>query len=110
MEFLYTLLSAFGGYFYWKLTTTPGSKINRRVPKVKIKNVQILPSLKITVKGRIIHLHHWVWLTILLCVSFIGPWWLDTWAARGFMVGGALQGLRFPDRGILKKEIKDMTS
>lgn len=101
MEFIYALLSLFGGYYSWKITSTPGSKINKKVPKVKIKNVQFLPTLKITVKGKVLHIHHWMFLTVLTGVSFVGPWWLDTWIMRAFMVGGVLQGLRFPDRNVI---------
>lgn len=103
MELILTALSFLGGYFSWKMTSTPGSRINRRVPRIKIKNVQFLPSCIITVKGRIIHLHHWVYLTLLFCISFVGSGWFDSWTMRSFMIGGVVQGLRFPDRGILKK-------
>jgi hypothetical protein len=95
----------FGGYFSWKLTSTPGSKINKKVPKLKIKNVQLLPSIQITIRGRIIHLHHWMNLSVLLVISiFIGGSILDSWVTRGFLVGGIVQGLRFSDRGSIFKK------
>lgn len=104
VEIFYSILSIFGGYLSSKLICTPGSRINRRLPKVKTKNVQILPSVKIIIRGRIIHLHHWFYYTILLCVSiFVSGGILDSWVARSFIVGIIAQGLRFPDRGIVKK-------
>lgn len=108
VEIVYTILSIFGGYFSLKLTSTPGSRINRRVPKLKIKNLQLLPSIQIRIRGRIIHLHHWMNLSVLLVISiFVGGTILDSWITRGFIMGGIVQGLRFSDRGKIFKKITE---
>jgi hypothetical protein len=104
MPFIYTVLSALFGYTTMKATSHPGSKINKKLPHLKLKNIEFLPSIKITIRGRVIHLHHWFHFTLLLCISiFVTGGILDSWLTRGFLVGGIVQGLRFPDRNIFQK-------
>ena len=104
MNYLLPILSVAVGFITFNITSTPGSKFNRRVPTLKIKNVQLLPSVKITLKGKIIHLHHWLQFSILLFISVvITNGFLDSPIVRGFLVGGMAQGLKFPDRKIVQK-------
>jgi len=105
MELIYTIVSAIFGYGTLRATSHPDSKINRKLPTLKLKNVQILPSIKITIRGHIIHVHHWFHFAILLCISiFVTGGILDSWLTRGFLMGGIAQGLRFSDRRIFSKK------
>lgn len=104
MQIIFTILSAIAGYLSFEFTSKPGSRIYGKVPQIKLKNIQLMPNVKIIIKGRVIHLHHWLQFTILLCISiFVTGGILDSWLTRGFLFGGIVQGLKFPDRGIFKK-------
>lgn len=105
MEYLLSIISAVLGYLSLNVLSTPGSKINRRLPEIKIKKVQIMPSVKILIRGRIIHLHHWFQFTVVLVISiFVSNSFLDSITTRSFLVGGILQGLKFADRSIFSKK------
>jgi len=107
MQEIYTLISAITGYLMLGITSNPNSWIYKKLPRLKYKSFDIFPNIKITIKGRIIHFHHWFSFTILLCISiFVSGGILASWTTRGFLVGGIFQGLRFPDRNIFQKRIK----
>jgi len=107
MELVYAFLSSIAGYLTFRFTSHPNSRIHKKLPQIKLKNIQIFPSIRITIRGRIIHFHHWFSFTILLCISiFVTGGILDSWLTRGFLLGGVFQGLRFPDRNIFQKVSK----
>lgn len=104
MHLVLPFLASVLGYFVSHLISSPKSKINKKLPLIKIKGVEFMPSIKVTVRGRIIHFHHWFNFTIILCISvFVTSAVLDSWLTRGFLMGGVLQGLRFSDRAVIKK-------
>lgn len=104
MHIVLPFLSSVAGYAVSHLISNPKSKINKKLPTIKIKGVEFMPSIKISVKGRIIHFHHWFNFTLLLCISvFVTSALLDSWLTRGFLMGGVVQGLRFSDRSVIKK-------
>lgn len=97
METIYTFITVITSYKIWNIMSHPDSKLWNRFPKVQIKWVQFFPSIKIFVKGRVIHFHHWFHLSVLLCISiFVTGGILDSWITRGFLMGGILQGLTNP--------------
>ena len=107
MQVIYTLFSTLVGYVTFRFMTHPNSRIHRKLPQIKFKHLQLFPSVVISIRGRIIHLHHWFSFTILLCISiFVTGGILDSWLTRGFLLGGVFQGLRFPDRNIFQKRLK----
>jgi hypothetical protein len=107
MQLIYILLSVIFGYITFRLLTQPNSRINKRLPQIKLKNIELFPSIIITIRGRIIHIHHWFEFTVLLCISiFVTGGILDSWLTRGFLLGGIFQGLRFSDRNIFQKRAK----
>lgn len=102
MDLLALLPATILGFLTFKYTTHPQSRIKRRMPKVKVKNVQLFPEISIYVKGKIIRFHHWFNFSILLILSlFITSAILDAVFTRGFLIGGIIQGLSFPDRKII---------
>ncbi len=83
------------GFILFMLATHPGSKVNRRLPEKKIKNLQIFPRFNVSAKNRVYHVHHWMFLTpILLVVQSL----FQSNIIHGFFIGGILQGLMFKDR------------
>lgn len=106
MQYFYTLLVAILSYNLCNLFTHPKSKIWNNYPKLKIKKLEILPSIRILVKGKVIHFHHWFNFSVLLCVSiFVTGGILDSYITKGFLLGGIVQGLSIPSaRKLVYKE------
>lgn len=104
MHIFIVIASTLAGYLTSYFISQPYSKLNSKIPKIKLKNIELLPSIRILLRGKIIHFHHWFNFTILLCISiFVTGGLLDSWMTRGFLIGGVFQGLRFPDRNIFQK-------
>lgn len=106
MNFLMFLGSVLVGGTCFAITSHNRSPIHKKIPNLKINRVQILPSFKIYARRRVIHLHHWIYLTLVLTVSFVTTSaFLDSFLTRGFIIGGILQGLSFRDfKKIVYKE------
>lgn len=80
--------------------------LKKRLPRIKIKNFEFSPNLKITVKSRQIHVHHWLFLIIIfgIAVYYQQQIFESLTAVKGFLLGGAAQGLTYSDRfQILKR-------
>lgn len=105
-QLLYGLMTALLSYKICNFVTHPKSKIWHKMPRVKVKRVELLPSLRVIVKGRVVHFHHWFNFSLLLCVSiFVTGGLLDSWITRGFLLGGVIQGLSTPSaRKLIYKE------
>lgn len=70
-----------------------------RLPTIRIKNLELLPNLRIHIGQRTYWLHHWLYLLVFTIVIFAS---YDSvshlLAVKGVAIGGILQGLRYPDR------------
>lgn len=76
----------------------PNGKLGKKLPNLKIKNIEFTPSIKIHFKSKTIHLHHWVNCAIFLVITVpINQGILDATVVKGLLVGGVLQGLTFKD-------------
>lgn len=106
VTYIFTILTTLISYKICNLFTHPKSKVWRKFPHLKIKRLELLPSIRITVKGRVIHFHHWFNFSLLLVVSIlINNVVLDFWLTRGFLLGGVIQGLSTPSaRKLVYKE------
>ena len=77
---------------------------SHRLPKVKYRRLELFPSIKIHISGRIVHLHHWFSFLIILTISvIIDKGILTSTLTQGFLAGGIVQGVGLPDRSVLKK-------
>ena len=96
----------FGGiisFIILTLFTHPKSRINKKLPEKKYKNVQLFPRINFSAKNRVFHFHHWIFLTpVLLFLHNI----THSDILNGAVLGGIIQGLLFKDRFkiISKKE------
>ena len=98
------------GYTTFHLTKYPHGKVGKKLPKLKLKAIELSPSFKLNIRSHTIHFHHWMNLTILLAISvpMTGVFW-DSAFAKAFMIGGIVQGLTFKDRSkIIHKNIKTL--
>ncbi len=118
-----TLQAVFGvglGFWFYQLFSSPSHKFYldkihpnlakklrsikykiyfRAVPSLKTKRIQLLPAVRIRIRGHSIWLHHWITLTIILGVlihetnSFT-----QLLLVKSFCIGGAVQGILYKDR------------
>ena len=94
MQVIYTLIAILVSHKICNIFTHPNSKIWHHYPHFKIKRVELLPSIRIVLKGKIIHFHHWFNFSVILCLSiFVTGGVLDSWITRGALIGGIIQGL-----------------
>lgn len=106
MPYLIFILSFVSGFILNNLLTKPNAYLNKRIPKVKVKFIQLLPSLKVKFGKRTIHIHHWIGYSIILVITITLKLDLfSTLYARGYFAGSIIQGLTFPDwKKIVYKE------
>jgi hypothetical protein len=105
MNNTYTLFlgTLFFGYLISLYFSRPVEKNGRRrpnrLPTVRVRNLELLPNLRIHIGQRTYWLHHWLYLLIFTVVIFVT---YDSFshliAVKGAAIGGILQGLRYPDR------------
>jgi len=92
------IISACVGYLFFLYFSHPEKKKNK-VPKISIKNVDILPNFRIHAGSKTYWFHHWFLLSIVIAVPIvIGENFQFPMVVEGLLVGGILQGLRYPDR------------
>ncbi len=100
------VVAFFLGYKSANLLTKPESIIAKKIPFLQLGFIQILPSIRIYIKGKIIHIHHWLHLSVLFILSFnYHPPLVDPTVFKGILVGWIMQGFSYPDwnRFILDK-------
>lgn len=99
MELMSIVPATVLGYTTFHLTKYPHGRVGKKLPKVKLKAIELSPSFKLNFRNHTIHFHHWMNLMILLAISvpMTGFFW-DSAFAKAFMVGGIVQGLTFKDR------------
>lgn len=99
MDLLTFLPATFLGFTLCKyLSDERSSKIARKIPRLRLWRLELSPSIRVFVRGRVVHLHHWVSLSLILSITFfVNMGLLDYVFTKGLMVGGIVQGLTFPD-------------
>lgn len=98
MNYFIFTLTAFISYLFNKSLSKNGCKINNKLPYIKIRFIQISPNVKILLKNRTIHIHHWLTYTIILVITLtVNFGYLESLFSNGFLIGGIIQGLSFSD-------------
>lgn len=80
--------------------------IKRKLPRIKVKNLEISPNFKLNFKSYQLHIHHWLFLIVVfgVAVYYQQQIFESLTAVKGFLLGGAAQGLTYSDRfSIFKK-------
>jgi len=97
MEYLSIIPATALGYLASRTVTHPTSRIRRKMPVIKTKRVQVFPVLRIKVFGRVVHLHHWIYFSVILAVSFfVSLGIVDFIVTKGILLGGIIHGLSVP--------------
>lgn len=67
------------------------------LPRFRIWRIEFFPSIRVTIRGKLIHLHHWPsFALILTIVIFLEAGFLSSQAFKGFLAGGIIQGILDP--------------
>lgn len=104
MQFISFVVASLLGFIVFEMLSNPSKKGYHKLPKIRVKFIEILPNTKIHIRGRVVHFHHWMYLSILFTITvFYNPILIDSVFAKGAMIGGIAQGLTFPDWKIIIK-------
>lgn len=103
MDTLLLILFAFWigylGFLYFNDPIKDPMNKRNRLPKVKYKNIEILPYFRIHIKQSTYHIHHWLTLTVITGISFLGFENIQHFILlKAMAIGGIFQGLRYPTR------------
>ncbi|MDZ4209648.1 MAG: hypothetical protein U1C56_00550 [Candidatus Curtissbacteria bacterium] len=91
---MFLIAGILSGFLIMHWFTGLRSKIRRKMPNIKIKRFDLCPYFRVSIKGRIIHFHHWFNFTLLLVISAVfAPGFLADLFPKGFLIGGIIQGL-----------------
>ena len=98
MNYISFTLSFLLGYLVTRSYSKNNGMINKKLPQIRIRFLQIVPNLKIHFRKRSLHIHHWIVYSVLLITTLtFNMGVLDTLFSKGLLVGGIIQGLTFPD-------------
>jgi hypothetical protein len=95
-----TLISGLASFAFFHLATRPKSKINKKLPRAKLKRFELFPRFNVEAKNKIFHFHHWMVLApVYLFTQTIGKDFgiLQSNILQGFLLGGIVQGLMYED-------------
>ena len=107
MNILLLIASAVFGYSFSHFGSNPKSKIQSKLPTIAIRFIQVSPNLKISVGNRIIHIHHWIYYTVILIFTLTyNVSFFESLFAKGYLTGAIINGLTYPDwKTIVKKKV-----
>ncbi|MEK9147062.1 MAG: hypothetical protein AAB639_02600 [Patescibacteria group bacterium] len=98
METVESLGGIVTGFWFYHLFSQP-LKLQDRLPKIKIKTLEVLPNLKIRLTKRTIHIHHWVSLSIAFAILITATTGFTQFLlVKSFCLGGIIQGFTYSDR------------
>lgn len=104
MQFINFISALLLSFIFFEICSNPDKDIHHKIPKLKVKSIELFP-FRIYIKSKIIHIHHWMYFSVLLVITiFYNPILIDTVFAKGALLGGIAQGLTFPDwKTVIKK-------
>jgi len=98
MEILRAILAALLGFGIYVLFSHPKYQ-KKRVPRIRLGKIQILPNLRIKLKSGTVRLHHWIILSAILgFLNHTAQGLSSLIFIKLFAIGGIIQGLTFRDR------------
>lgn len=89
-----------GGFLAsWLISHPHKSPVYRKIPEKKIRNISVLPNLKIHRQDKHYHFHHWMHLSAFyLLILSLRRNLIKSKFLHGVFLGGILQGLTYKDR------------
>ena len=87
------------GYSITRIFSHPGHQINKMIPSVCLKAVEFLPRLRVKLKQHIIHIHHWIFLSLIFAsLLYFTSSFTQFLIVKSFCIGGIVQGFTYKDR------------
>lgn len=132
-DWLEIIVGASSGFGFYQLFSNPSHKIfidktsprlanrlrrvkrhvyGKLVPTIKARKFELLPAVRINLKNRQVHIHHWIPLSVILGFFIYHSDNITSWTTlKSFMAGGVVQGFLYKDRfKIFKKnEVPDQS-
>lgn len=65
---LKVILGATTAFSLFTIISHPRSKVYKNIPYVKVRNIDVLPNLRIKRKEKIYHIHHWLYWSSLYTI------------------------------------------
>lgn len=97
-----TLIGGVVGFIAFTLTSHPKSPICRKIPQKKFSRFHISPEIKVELKNKFIHFHHWIiFIGIYALILTVEKGFLQQDMFQGFVIGSIAQGLTYEDRFML---------
>lgn len=97
-----TVLGGVLGFSLFTITSHPKSPIGKKIRTRRFSRFHITPEIKVELKNRFIHLHHWIIFTsIYVATHTTERVFLHSDVVQGFMLGSIAQGLTYEDRFML---------
>lgn len=97
MEYLSLIPATALGYLASRTITHPTNRFRRKMPDIKTRRLQVFPVLRVKIFNRVIHLHHWIYFSIILLVSFfVSLGVVDYVVTKGVLLGAIIHGLTVP--------------
>lgn len=85
------------GYWISVIFSHPAKK-KIKLPHFRIKNIEILPNIRIHSRTKTYHFHHWLYMSALALLIIQWSDGIQQYMMQGVTIGCAIQGLRYPDR------------
>lgn len=86
------------GFSFFRFFSIPGSKINKRLPSLKIHIIELFPRFKINFKNKALHIHHWILLSVVFVLLLTFTGFTQLLIFKSLCIGGIIQGFTFKDR------------
>lgn len=110
IEYLSIIPAVALGYLASKTVAYPTSRIRKKLPNIKTKRIQVFPVIRAKVFNRVIHLHHYLYFSAMLIISFfVSLGILDLLVTKGFLLGGIIHGLWKMPKGHRKIIYRDFS-
>ena len=90
------------------VVSNPGSAVNKKLPEKEIKNIELSPFFGIKEKNKVIHIHHWMFISaFVVSLAAIGEPVKGKRFINGFLLGLIIQGLSYNDRFKIETKVKN---
>lgn len=98
MEAIESFSGIAAGFWFYHLLSHP-FKLKNKLPQIKIKALEILPNLKIKLRKHVIHIHHWIFLSLAFTILIaMTTSFAQLLLVKSFCLGGIIQGFTYGDR------------
>ncbi len=97
------------GFLLFTIVADDRSPLRRRLPRFKVKRIELFPTIRIYTSRRFVHFHHWFIFSVVLLISLFATGGLLGYLfTKGFLLGGVIQGLTLKNqktpRGLIHKQ------